>query len=98
MKNIQSLLSTAIVLAIALFSSVQMLAMESGHKINPNLTKGQKEYLKNMIDLYEKRPNNEKQVSSRLVDLREKYYGNESYTDAEIQGKSLLKNEAFGGY
>jgi signal transduction histidine kinase len=52
MKNTKNVLITSVVLAITLFASVQITAMEPERRINPYLSEVQKQVLKNSISDY----------------------------------------------
>lgn len=97
MKNTKNLIITSLTLAIALFTSVQVTAMEQGRKVNSNLTIGAKILLRRRISETEKMvdpkstqfkistPETIKLFKQRLERLKEMYYGNKVYTINNIE-------------
>jgi hypothetical protein len=59
MKSTKNTLITGVALMIALFTSIQMIAMQPGRKINPHLTPKEVEYT-------------ERQIKNTKLDLNEK--------------------------
>ena len=89
MKNTKNVLTTGIVLAIALFTSTQISAME--RTINPNLTLDEigkleqknKQLKREIVDATPEM----KKVFRKEIEKNEKMlYGNESYTMDQIMG------------
>ncbi len=97
MKSTKKYLSTSVVLAIALFAAIQITAMEPGRKVNPHLSKTQKDMLEYEIQKAEGflDPKSESvmrgsglfisQQQAKVEGLKEIYYGNKPYTDQQIE-------------
>jgi len=99
MKSTKNVLIAGIVLAIALFASIQMTAME--RKVNPYLTKFQKDRIEFMIkginldldrpscdpktsNVSQEAKNKCKLLSRQRTLLESIYYDNKAYTNEEI--------------
>jgi hypothetical protein len=96
MKNTKKYLSAGVALAIALFASVQISAMEPNRKVNPYLSKEDKQYMKNQIEWYlpqtdTKRngfvadPYFQANTKATIDAYKEMYYGNKPYNRDEIR-------------
>ncbi len=93
MKNTKNLLITGIVLATALFASVQVTAMAS--RVNPNLTPGAKRALERHIGAQTQQldpksgfvytPEELKEAQQKLKRFEKMYYGNEAYDEADVR-------------
>jgi hypothetical protein len=95
MKNTKKFLSAGVALAIALFASVQVIAMEN-KPVNPYLSEQDKRYMKNQIEFntpgtdptrkgFMAEPYYQAQLKATIDAYKEMYYGNKPYTRDEIR-------------
>jgi hypothetical protein len=97
MKSTKNILMAGVVVAIALFASVQVTAMEMGRKVNPHLTREQEEFVRDKIEFKTELIKNAwycdpkkrnlgpcEFEKKKLSALKTIYYGNKPYTNDQI--------------
>jgi hypothetical protein len=95
MKNTKNVFITGVALAIALFASVQVVAMEPGRRVNPNLAPVTKAHFERKIKLY---TNEIKHLENEIKDPKQlqQKRNNIDYRDRMIGCLEELKDMYYG--
>jgi hypothetical protein len=93
MKNTKKCLSLMVALTVVLSVSVQILAIERGKKVNPQLSKSNREELQQIIESMENmlqtarfaNADAETRFRNKLERYKQMYYGNYPYSMSDIK-------------